>query len=392
MPKTTKKVFISNLATTLSQYWAVIQGSLFPYLEKEIDPPTEKQKKLITTLEILRIEEFLLDSSWMGRPPKFREAIARAFVAKSVYNMDTTRALIDRLKTDENLRRICGFESRRQIPSESTFSRAFDEFARSLLPQRVHEILIKKVCKESIIQHVSNDSTAIEARERPKIRPKKNQEVKTSNKRGRPKKGEKRKAKLPTITRLDKQPSMTLCEMLEDLPMECDYGCKKNSQGFVEKWCGYKLHIATSDGGVPISAILTSASMHDSQAAIPLMTLTSNRAINLYDLYDAAYYDKRIEAYSKSLNHVPIIDVNPRRDAKLKKELDAEKMACKTLHWKMPKAQRYNERSSVERTNGRLKDEYGGRNVRVKGKTKVLCHLMFGLLALTVDQLMIMVT
>ncbi len=49
---------------------------------------------------------------------------------------------------------------------------------------------------------------------------------------------------------------------------------------------------------------------------------------------------------------------------------------------------RYKERSTVERVNGRLKDEFGGRVVRVKGSAKVMCHLMFGILALTGNQLM----
>ena len=48
---------------------------------------------------------------------------------------------------------------------------------------------------------------------------------------------------------------------------------------------------------------------------------------------------------------------------------------------------RYRERSTVERVNGRLKDDFGGRQVRVRGHAKVLCHLMFGILALTVAQL-----
>ncbi|MDM8563878.1 transposase [Candidatus Marithioploca araucensis] len=40
----------------------------------------------------------------------------------------------------------------------------------------------------------------------------------------------------------------------------------------------------------------------------------------------------------------------------------------------------YRERSASERVNGRLKDEFGGRHVRVRGNAKVLCHLMFGIL------------
>jgi hypothetical protein len=41
---------------------------------------------------------------------------------------------------------------------------------------------------------------------------------------------------------------------------------------------------------------------------------------------------------------------------------------------------RYNERSGAERGNGRLKDDFGWRYVRVRDQAKVvLCHLMFGI-------------
>ena len=53
---------------------------------------------------------------------------------------------------------------------------------------------------------------------------------------------------------------------------------------------------------------------------------------------------------------------------------------------------RYNERSSAERVNGALKDNYGGRFVRVRGPAKVYCRLMFGVLALAAEQLMRLVT
>ena len=52
----------------------------------------------------------------------------------------------------------------------------------------------------------------------------------------------------------------------------------------------------------------------------------------------------------------------------------------------------YNERSAAERVNGHLKDDFGGRYVRVRGHAKVFCHLMFGVLALTIEQLMRLVT
>lgn len=51
-------------------------------------------------------------------------------------------------------------------------------------------------------------------------------------------------------------------------------------------------------------------------------------------------------------------------------------------------AVRYRERSAAERTNARLKDEFGARFIMVRDHVKVMCHLMFGLLALNVDQLL----
>ena len=72
---------------------------------------------------------------------------------------------------------------------------------------------------------------------------------------------------------------------------------------------GYKLHVDTADGGIPISCIMTSASTHDSQVAIPLGTLTAGRVENLYDLMDAAYDSIEIWAHSILLGHKPIVDV-----------------------------------------------------------------------------------
>ncbi|MCL4502625.1 MAG: transposase [Deltaproteobacteria bacterium] len=83
-------------------------------------------------------------------------------------------------------------------------------------------------------------------------------------------------------------------------------------KGYEETWRGYKLHADVNDCGLPISVALTAASLHDSQAAIPLMKLTSERVDYLYDLMDAAYDAQPIYAVSRSLGHVLIIDKNGR--------------------------------------------------------------------------------
>ena len=78
-------------------------------------------------------------------------------------------------------------------------------------------------------------------------------------------------------------------------------------------WNGYKLHIDTADCGVPVSAILSSASMHDSLAAIPLSRISVKRVDSLYDLMDAAYCSFDLHEHCRELSHVPLIDHNPRQ-------------------------------------------------------------------------------
>jgi len=104
------------------------------------------------------------------------------------------------------------------------------------------------------------------------------------------------------------------------------------------------------------------------------MRMTTDRITYLYDLMDSAYDAKQIHEVSKVLGHVPIIDRNPRRG-------DALPMTP-------AEALRYNERTAAERFNSRLKGEFGGETVMVRGYRKVKLHLMFGVIALFADQLL----
>ncbi len=113
--------------------------------------------------------------------------------------------------------------------------------------------------------------------------------------------------------------------------------------------------------------------------------MTSERVNNLYDLMDSTYDAGHIHDHSEDLRHRPIIDKNPRGK---KAEHSRETKAQAHAGLEFPERVRYRERSNVERVLGRLKDEFGTRNLRVRGHQKVTCHLMFGMLALTLDQLM----
>jgi len=105
--------------------------------------------------------------------------------------------------------------------------------------------------------------------------------------------------------------------------------------------------------------------------------MTFQRVTSLYELKDSAYDCQHIAAYSRSLGHVPIIDPNNRCGGT--RELEPAHKA------------RFRERTTAERVNARLKDEFGGRMIRVRGALKIMAHLMFGVLALTADQLLRMV-
>jgi hypothetical protein len=294
------------------------------------------------------------------------------------------------LSADKTLRRLCGWQRAGEVPSEATFARAFAEFADSALPSRLHVALIEETHADRLVGHISRDSTAIEAREKPVRSAEPKPPAPAKRKRARPGKGEERPVEPPR--RIERQLGMTLPAMLKDLPRHCDVGTQRNAKGHQQSWIGYKLHIDTADGEIPISCILTAASVHDSPLAIPLATMTAAKVTNLYDLMDSAYDDAAIKQHSRSLNHVPIIDVNPRAAAGLKQELAQEAKRQRQVGHRMAEDVRYGERSTAERVNGGLKDNYGGRTVRGRGGAKVMCHLMFGVVSFTALQLLRLVT
>jgi hypothetical protein len=185
-------------------------------------------------------------------------------VARAVLGLSRTIDLIERLKVDVLLRRLCGFGPRSNRSLNATlFSRAFAEFADMQLPGRVHEALVCDQLGDALVGHLSLDA------------------------------------------------------MLADLPAHCAVGAKCNAQGYKNRWNGYKLHLNVADGMIPVAAILTSASLHDSQVAIPLATMSAQRVTSLYDLRDAAYCSSLIRKHSESLGHVPLIDHNPRGGEKI---------------------------------------------------------------------------
>jgi transposase len=378
----------------LMQFGELFQSELFRRLEEEVGTLSKAAKLLVAVASMVQLERFLPATyGWRGRPSKDRCKLAMAFMARAVYGLATMRQVIQRLQSDRQLRCLCGWREAKDLPHESTFSRAFAEFAASELAARLHAALIEDTQKGRLIGHIARDSTAIEARERyPDPAPVKAQ-------RAHYKKGPKAKRRTPRSprSRIEEQRQMALPAILADLSRHCSLGVKKSSKGHLSYWRGYKLHLDVADGHIPITALITGASVHDSQVAVPLMNITSKRVTYLYDLMDAGYTGQHIREHSLALGHRPIVDpvqryrsiarkVSLRKNSKSWKIVyDREPLACE---FTPAEKVRFRERTMVERVFARLKDEFGARSIRVRGAQKIMAHLMFGVLALTVDQLL----
>jgi len=381
---------LPKLSSSLSKIWLRVvnlENSLFPALKEELrlEELSYKEQKLISILDFAQIEKNVTVVS-ITNIPKDREEIARAFIAKSVYNIQTTRDLIDRLHHDRALRILCGWRYKSDIPSESKFSRVFKELSDMKIAQKTHETFVKEYLSEKTFFYNATDATKIPLRQKPV---KMEKEKPKPRKRGRPKRGETREPIKPTILNQQKQ-MQTVEEKLVLVSTDCSVGVKQNSKGNREVWVGGKLHISAVDGDIPITAFYSGANVHDSSVALPLMQETSKRVNYLYDLQDAGYDADAIREFSAKLGHRPIIDINPKNSKVLKEKIELMKYENKTFtylnrHLNCDK-EHYNQRSMVERVNKYLKDDFGCDKIYYQGATKVASVLAFGILSICIHQ------
>jgi hypothetical protein len=387
---------VPKLSSNLSKMWNKIlnlETSLFPALKEElrIEELSSKEAKLIKILDFAEIEKNITIIK-ITNTPRDRVEIARAFIAKSVYNLQTTRDLIDRLHIDKTLRVLCGWRYKIDIPSEAKFSRVFKELSDLKIAEKTHEKFVKKYLSDELFFYNATDATKIPLRQKAV---KVEKEKPKPKKKGRPKKGETREPIKPTILKQQKE-MKTVEEKLSLVSTDCGVGLKQNSKGNREVWIGGKLHISAVDGDIPITAFYSGANVHDSSVALPLMEETSKRVNYLYDLQDAGYDADIIREFSEDLGHRPIIDINPKNSKALKEKIELikhEKESFKFInqHQNLDK-EHYNQRSMVERVNKYLKDDFGCDKIYYQGATKVASVLAFGILSVCIHQSLKLVT
>ena len=387
---------VPKISSSLSKMWTKVlnlENSLFPALKEELrlKELSHKEQKLIKILDFAQIEKNVTVVS-ITNTPKDREEIARAFIAKSVYNFQTTRDLIDRLNCDRTLRVLCGWRYKSDIPSESKFCRVFKELSEMQIAQKTHEQFVKEYLSSKIFFYNATDATKIPLRQKPV---KDEKEKPQAKKRGRPKKGETREPIKPTILKQQKE-LLSVEEKLALVSTECGVGIKQNSKGNREVWIGGKLHISAVDGDIPVTAFYSGANIHDSSIALPLIQETSKRVNYLYDLQDAGYDADIIREFSNKLGHRPIIDTNPKNSKELKAKIELMEHEGKTFkdinqHLNCDE-EHYNQRSMVERVNKYLKDDFGCDKIYYQGATKVASVLAFGILSICIHQSLQLVT
>jgi transposase len=184
-------------------------------------------------------------------------------------------------------------------------SNALESVQEALLLQAIQEGFI---CDEA----VAIDATHFESRDRSTPQEKKPKPV--PKKRGRKPKGEQEAFQLEVQERerqmsiyekkIEDQLPINLETLRTEVPLGPNWGIKKNSEGKNTFWLGFKAHLAVGTSSQYIlQSMMSSASLNDGKAAIPLLKGIQERLISLpirYGLMDAGY--DYVPIYQQLLN------------------------------------------------------------------------------------------
>jgi len=417
----------------------IYQDEIFPDLMDRFGYRSKKHEQLILILDLIDVDSVYPRRIWdcfFGRPKFDRQAFLKAFIAMIVWHIQTAEMLRERLAADKFLRSICGFDYRRsRLPSMSTFSRAFAELSMLNIGDKVHELLIAEHCSSALYEHTSIDASTIAVAEKAVAtkKPPSGAEIKQAKaalkelaKQEKLALKETRKqakallktkcmqaltntqdlcavalvipqqsitaavadvvknnaAKANAILQLRKkkytakdQLAQTNSEIFTSLPVVCNYGSKHDSNGNQHTWKGYKLHIAVNDYNIPVAAMVTSASTHDSLCAIPLIRITEQRIDNLYYLMDKGYDSSAIRTETDSHGKVALIDFNHRGDKNDTRKFDPNER------------RHYGNRAFSESCFSNLKMQYLPGYILYRGISKVKCLLNLALSVITATQI-----
>lgn len=388
----------------------ILQESLFSFEELQKLESRERLPIFFGTLNLEPYAKKLRSTSPRGANGHCRQGILRAFLAAPLEGIETFTALHHRLNVDLRFRYQCGLSLEHLAPSISTLSRVFDDLTKQNLAQQLFNDLVSQCQEEGIIdgQHVAIDSAAIDAYE--KKQPK-SRSANTGN---------------------------------------ANWGAKFDSFGNKLTWFGYKMHLAVdTHSELPIVVKVTPAHVNDGDMAPDLMS----ESIEILDtrpeffIMDAGYDQQKNYEFAYQHSAQAIIPLNLRNEkeppagmmsngtprctmgyemtywgsdqthlkfrcphatgkvdcplgmitcsssnygmvAKVRLDDDLRRYSKPhrdTRQWKLL----YNERTSVERCNSRMKAYLTANSLHVWGVSKVQTHIYLNAITLLVGALAI---
>jgi len=295
----------------------------------------EREKRfdvIFATIDITPALSVINKRSRLGAPVDVNDsAMMYSLFERIIERIPTIKDLVKRLREDILFRLDCGFFLSESIPSEASYSRFIRKLSQSTAMEEMFQQVVMRAWEEGFMADdtIAIDATHIEARDQA---PTKEEKVPSPpKKRGRKAKHE-RDAWLLEQQQEEEKKSIfekkiadqlpVSYEMLrQQMPISPQWGVKHNSEGKHVYWYGYKGHFAVGTKSQYIlEALLSSGSMNDGKAAIPLLkgiqTHVQGYSFN-HATMDAGYdYEPIYQELRKRKVHA-VIAYNRRREAKL---------------------------------------------------------------------------
>lgn len=436
------------------------QESLFGIQDLYDLEPTRRFEAIFSTLTIEPILAAVSKRSIYGAPTELNyAAMIYALVARIVERIPTIKDLVKRLRHDFMFHLECGFLFSDRIPSEASFSRFTQKLSESNVLETVQETLLLQAIQEDFITDdvVAIDATHFESRDQATSQEKKQKPE--PKKRGRKPKAEQEAFQQEKEAQenqkniyektIKDQLDVSLETLRTKIPLRPNWGIKKNSEGKNTFWFGFKAHLAVgSKSQYILQSLMSSASLHDGKAAIPLLKGIQERLSSLtirYGVFDAGYDYTAIYTQLHHMKAKAIITYNKKNEEellgfdehfaptcvrehsyrynsfnekyqtlkytrpnecktcplamdslcqkvyKIKMETDIRKYSAPgrgTEAWK----KLYNQRSAVERVNAYLKEFFQLKNVRYRSGKRAKVHfdlvtLVYNASKLAVDRI-----
>lgn len=254
----------------------LLQGTLFSFEEWLKIESKDRLPLFFETLDLRPYVKEMKKSSPQGARGYSREAILRAFLAAPMEEISTLTRLHQRLQTDLGFRYQCGFRLDQGIPSISTLSRVFQQITARGLAEKLFADLVEECREEGILdgKHVAIDSTAVDAYEKKK--PKSNLSKKNAT-----------------------------------------WGSKFDSHGNKITWFGYKVHLAVdTKSELPIALEVTPAHVNDGDLGPALMEKAARSVPDTfrYVMMDGGYDQVKNYETAYDLGAQAIIPLNLRNE------------------------------------------------------------------------------